>query len=106
MAGIPKAVCIRIRLFRQGWTGVVIPCRGYTHWELIWFFKELLKQIEMKNLIITKPLAIACLVLAASCTDFLDREPFADIASNGFYTTEQNLEIATVGLYGALQDFY
>ena len=66
----------------------------------------LLKMILMKNLTIIQVLAITYLILVTSCQGFLDREPFADIASDNFYTTEQNMELAAVGLYGTLQDFY
>ncbi len=63
----------------------------------------------MKKLKITKGLglAIACLVLATSCDkQFLDRRPFGDVSSEDFYTTQKNIEIAAVGLYGTLQTFY
>lgn len=52
-------------------------------------------------------LVIAWLILATSCDEaFLDRKPYGDIASDDFYTSEKKLEIAAVGLYGTLQNFY
>lgn len=63
----------------------------------------------MKNFKIIKGvgLIITCLILATSCDEaFLDRKPYGDIASDDFYTTEKKLEIAAVGLYGTLQNFY
>jgi len=52
-------------------------------------------------------LAITCLILAASCDKkFLNRKPYADIDSEDFYTSQKNIEIAAVGLYGTLQNFY
>ena len=41
-----------------------------------------------------------------SCTDFLDREPFSDISSADFYTTEANIDLAAVGMYGRLRIYY
>lgn len=63
----------------------------------------------MRNLIIIKKIALALsfVTLITSCSDdFLDRKPFADISQDDFYTSEKNLDIAAVGLYGTLQVFY
>ncbi len=63
-----------------------------------------MKNLKIKNGV---GLIIFCLALFVSCDDaFLDRKPYGDIASDDFYTTEKKLDIAAVGLYGTLQNFY
>lgn len=46
------------------------------------------------------------IMLTACKKGFLERLPYANISSNGFYNSENRIEIATVGLYGTLQTFY
>jgi hypothetical protein len=50
---------------------------------------------------------IICIMFTTSCDDaFLDRKPYGDIASDNFYSSEKEIDIAAVGLYGTLQNFY
>ena len=50
---------------------------------------------------------ITCIIFTTSCDDaFLDRKPYDDIASDNFYSSEKELNLAAVGLYGTLQNFY
>lgn len=47
-----------------------------------------------------------CIYSLVSCSDFLDREPFSDIPSADFYTTEKNIDLAAIGMYGRLRIYY
>lgn len=51
-------------------------------------------------------LYVICLCSMGACTDFLEREPFSDISSADFYTTEKNIDLAAIGMYGRLRIYY
>jgi hypothetical protein len=61
-----------------------------------------MKAINIKYIAIGAVLTLSMI----SCSDYLDREPFSDIQSEDFYTTEKNIDLAAVGMYGTLRTFY
>lgn len=54
-----------------------------------------------------KFLIAICTLLCVSCSEsFLDIDPKSVLFPGAFYSNEQELEMATVGLYGILEDTY
>lgn len=47
----------------------------------------------------------AMLVLFSACDDYLDTAPISDIASNGYYTSDSEIETAVLGIYDAMQEY-
>lgn len=60
----------------------------------------------MKTLKTIFHLFIAIVLSLSSCSDFLDLKPISDISVDDFYKTQSQIELATIGLYGTLQDVY
>jgi hypothetical protein len=47
----------------------------------------------------------AMLVLFSACDDYLDTETISDISSNGFYTSDSEIETAVLAIYDAMQEY-
>lgn len=44
--------------------------------------------------------------MCSACSGFLDTKPFNSLEQSEFYQTEKQINLATIGLYGTLQDFF